>query len=333
MAISTLARRRALLDRQGRSITYLRLSLTARCNFRCSYCTSGLEAPGGQLSAAEIRRAVSALAALGIRRVRLTGGEPTLRQDLVSIVESVRDTPGIEEVALTTNGQRLAGVAASLRRAGLSRVNVSVDTLDGNRLHRLSGRAASLARVLSGFEAAASAGFDSLKMNTVVMRGVNDDELAALARYAWSLGATPRFIELMPFGPGSPVPVSQMKVLLAAQGIPLQPDATRGWGPAHYMHGESAAGRGAGLVGFIGAMSEGFCATCNRIRLGPNGALRPCLGGRAEVPLRDLLQRDLVDVAAVEARVAAALEKKGDRHDLAGQAGLGRLPLMAAVGG
>ena len=197
----------ALLDAQGRRIAYLRLSLTDRCNFRCSYCApAGPDRSGDPLARAELARLVRIFAAAGVRRVRLTGGEPTLRPDLLEIVADVRATPGIEEVALTTNGHALATLARPLRAAGVSRLNVSLDTLDPERLRRISGRAASLERIVAGLEAALGAGFESVKLNVVVVRGENDDELGALTRFAWRLGATPRFIELMPFGAGRPVP-------------------------------------------------------------------------------------------------------------------------------
>ncbi len=229
---------------------------------------------------------------MGIRRVRLTGGEPTLRRDIVEVVADIHATPGIEEVALTTNGHRLEELAAPLRRAGLRQLNVSLDTFDGARLERLSGRAADVERIRRGIAAAAAAGYPSLKINTVVLRDVNDAELGDLARFAWRYGAIARYIELMPFGGGNPVSVAEMQALLVAQGVRLEPDATRGWGPARHMRGISTEdGREVhGLLGFIGAISENFCEDCNRVRVSAAGALRACLGGRDEVPLADLLR-------------------------------------------
>src|SRR5512142_1321565 len=207
-----------LLDGQGRRIDYLRLSLTDRCNFQCSYCTPPDEHRGrDRLVRAELARIVRIFAELGIRRVRLTGGEPTLRPDLLDVVRDVRATPGVEEVALTTNGHALATLATPLREAGVSRLNVSLDTLDPERLRRIAGRAASLARIVEGIETAYRAGFASVKLNVVVVRGQNEDELGDLARFSWRFGATARFIELMPFGQGEPVPTAEVKRLLAAQ--------------------------------------------------------------------------------------------------------------------
>jgi GTP 3',8-cyclase len=323
-----------LVDAQGRRITYLRLSLTDRCNFRCSYCASG--EPDRErrrlLDRAEIRRLTAILAGLGVRRIRLTGGEPTLRADLPGVVEDLIAVPGIEEVVLTTNGHHLAAMARRLRDAGVARLNVSLDTLDPGRFRRLAGPGADLARVLDGIATAARAGFASLKINTVVLGGENDGELGDLARLAWRHGAIARFIELMPFGDGAarPVAVREMERLLEAQGVALTPDATRGWGPARHMRGASLdAGRPvAGLLGFIGALSEGFCDGCNRIRVGADGSLRACLGGREAVPLGDLL-RSGADDAAVAAAVQAAVGRKGERHAM----GDGLLPPMVGIGG
>jgi cyclic pyranopterin phosphate synthase len=323
----------ALVDAQGRRIVYLRLSLTDRCNFRCTYCApAGPDGGGDPLGRPELARVVGIFAGLGVRRVRLTGGEPTLRPDLLDVVGDVHATPGIEEVALTTNGHALRSLARPLREAGVSRLNVSLDTLDPERLRRISGRAASLDRIVEGLEAARSAGFASVKVNVVVVRGENEHELGDLTRFAWRLGATPRFIELMPFGAGRPVPTSDVKRLLAEQGIALAPDATRGWGPADHMRGTStAAGQpGAGLVGFIGAMTESFCDGCNRVRVGADGALRACLGGRDRVPLAELLREGASDARVAE-RIRAALLEKRDRHSMAADPGA-LLPMIGTGG-
>ena len=322
-----------LADAQGRRITYLRLSLTDRCNFRCSYCSpAGPEHPASHLPRPAIARVVRVLAALGVRRVRLTGGEPTLRRDLLDIVRDVRDAPGVEEVALTTNGHLLERLAAPLREAGVARLNVSLDTLDEARLRRIAGPGADAGRIVRGLEAAARAGFDALKVNVVVVRGENEDELGDLARFAWRVGATVRFIELMPFGAGDPVPTADVKRLLEAQGVRLAPDATRGWGPAYHMRGASVDGGRtvSGLVGFIGAMTEAFCEGCNRLRISADGALRACLGGRDRVPLRPLLDAGAGDAELAD-RVLAALSGKAPRHALA-LGGTG-LPPMVGTGG
>jgi len=317
-----------LADAQGRRIRYLRLSLTEACNFACSYCSPGPHRGGAALPREAIARLVRVFAGLGVERVRLTGGEPTLRPDLVDVARDIAAVPGIQEVALTTNGQLLDRLAAPLRAAGVARLNVSLDTLRPERMTRLSGRAASLPRVLEGVAAAGRAGYASLKLNAVVVRGLNEDELGDLARFAWRQGAIMRFIELMPFGEGEPVPIAEVKSLLEAQGIRLTPDATRGWGPARHMRGAAADGV-EGLVGFIGAMTESFCEDCNRVRVGADGALRACLGGRDRVELLPLLLAG--DDAAVADRIRAALLAKGERHDMAGRRG--ELIPMIGTGG
>jgi GTP 3',8-cyclase len=326
------ALRPSLVDAQGRAIRYLRVSLTDRCNFRCTYCSPAeMEPPEGLLSRAELRRLFRLFAGLGVRRVRLTGGEPTLRKDVVEIVAEAAATPGIEDVALTTNGHRLDELVGPLRAAGLGTVNVSLDTLVPERLAGVSGRGARLERILAGLDAAAGA-FRSLKVNTVVIRGVNEDEVAALVRYAWDRGALPRFIEQMPFGGGAdPVPLADVRARLEADGFALVPDAWRGWGPARHMRARDADGR-EGLVGFIGAMTENFCDGCNRARVAADGGFQACLGGRDRVPLRDLMRAGAPDAVLAEA-VRGALSRKAPRHRMdEGGAGLVLLP-MRAIGG
>jgi GTP 3',8-cyclase len=322
-----------LVDGLGRKIVYLRLSLTDRCNFRCSYCSpAALETHEDPLTRLEVARLVRVFAGLGIRRVRLTGGEPTLRPDLLEVVREVASAPGIEEVALTTNGQRLAALAGSLHAAGVTRLNVSLDTLDPERLRRIAGRAATLERIVEGIETAYRAGFASVKLNVVVVRGQNDDELGALARFSWRFGATARFIELMPFGPGAPVPTAEVKRLLEAQGVRLEPDPTRGWGPAYHMRGTSEEDGTpvSGLVGFIGAMTENFCDSCNRVRVGADGSLRACLGGRDRVGLKELLRGGVSD-EELASTIRAALLGKGERHAMQDAAGT-LLPMIGSGG-
>jgi cyclic pyranopterin phosphate synthase len=322
-----------LADGAGRRIVYLRLSLTDRCNFRCSYCSPALpESPEDPLERAEIARVARIFGGLGIRRVRLTGGEPTLRRDVLEVVRDVAAAPGIEEVAITTNGHLLASLARPLREAGVTRLNVSLDTLDPEKLHRIAGRSATLERIVAGIEAAYAAGFASVKLNVVVVRGENEGELGDLARFAWRFGATARFIELMPFGPGSPVPTAEVKALLQAQGIRLEPDASRGWGPAYHMRGTSERDglQLSGLVGFIGAMTENFCDSCNRVRVGADGSLRACLGGRDRVGLKELLRGGASDTE-IAARIRAALLGKGERHDMERDRGA-LLPMLGTGG-
>jgi cyclic pyranopterin phosphate synthase len=321
-----------LQDAQGRTISYLRLSLTDRCNFRCSYCSPlAQEQHEDPLTRPEVARLTGIFAGLGVRRVRLTGGEPTLRRDLVEIVRDVAACPGIEEVALTTNGQALDALAGPLRAAGLTRVNISLDTLDPARLLALSGRSASLPRITAGIAAARAAGFASVKLNVVVVRGVNEEEVAALARFGWHHGATVRFIELMPFGKGDPVSLAEVRRRLEADGLRLEPDDSRGWGPARHLRafGEGAPAEG-GLLGFIGAMTENFCDGCNRVRVAADGSLRACLGGRDQVSLKALIRDGSPDQAIGDA-IRAALALKHQRHEM-GAAGTSLLPMVGTGG-
>ncbi len=267
-------------------------------------------------------------ARLGVRRIRLTGGEPTLRKDLCEIVADAAATPGIEDVALTTNGHRLEELVAPLAAAGLGSLNVSLDTLQGDRLPGVSGRAARLERILEGLAAAAGR-FRSLKLNTVVMKGVNEDEPAALVRHAWSLGALPRFIEQMPFAGGEVVPLAAVRARLEAEGFSLLPDSWRGWGPARHFAARDREGR-EGLIGFIGAMTENFCDDCNRARVAADGGFQACLGGHRRAPLRELMRAGAGD-DALAAAVRGELSQKDPRHHMT-EPGLVLLP-MRGLGG
>lgn len=275
-------------------LTDLRISLSARAEFRASCCASpAAEVPEGTLPTADILVIVRAFVQLGVRRVRLAGANPAVRPDVFSLIAGIRALPGIEDVALTTGGLHLEAVAARYRAAGVSRLAVSLDTLDAARLRRVAGRGASLPALLAGIAAASRAGFASLKLNVVVVRGLNDGELGALVRFAWRHGAIPRLIELMPYGRGEPVPVAEVKELLRRDGIRLTPDVVRGWGPAECLVGEDErpGESRAGPIRLVGAMSPDRCAGCNRVRIGLDGTLRRCLAQPVETTLGDLLRR------------------------------------------
>ncbi len=321
-----------LRDRQGRAITYLRLSVTDRCNFRCSYCSPAHW--GGTkdlLTPAELERIVTVFARIGTRRVRLTGGEPLMRPDLLEIGRRVSKVPGIEKVALTTNASRLAGAAEELVAAGITQLNVSLDTLREDRFRKVSPKG-DLSAVLAGIEAGAKAGFGSLKLNVVVMKGVNDDELPDLVRYAHRLGYTPRFIELMPFGPNAMEGrIGHQEVLdrLAQGGLELTPDLSaplKDAGPARYYTCET------GNVGLVSPLSGNFCAGCNRVRISAKGALRACLGGRGEVPLGERMRAG-VDDATLEQEIRQALWLKEDGHQFGNPERDEQLLTMMGIGG
>lgn len=291
-----------LTDRWGRVYTYLRLSLTDRCNLACVYCMP----PGGEvehalrpelLSFEEIVRLVSVFAAGGVRRVRFTGGEPLVRRDVVRLVEMVRQSTPVDELVMTTNGVRLAELARPLAHAGLSGVNVSIDSLDPDRFRAIT-RGGELAPVLAGTRAALDAGLD-VKINIVALADVNDDEIARLVDWAWELGATPRFIELMPIGEAAAFP--RERFMSAARiverlGHRIVRSAMRGidgCGPARYAVAADGSGR---RVGFITAVTDEFCGTCNRVRVNAKGDLRSCLADRRAVSLRDAIRSGATDV-------------------------------------
>lgn len=275
------------------AVTELRIALSARAEFRSSCCACPeAEIPDGVLSTAGILAIVRAFAQLGVRRVRLSSGNPRTRPDLFALIAAIRRTPGVEDVAVTTSGLHLAAIASRYREAGVTRLAVTIDTLDPVRLRRVAGRGASLAALVAGVAAAAGAGFASLKLNTVVVRDLNDQELPTIVRFAWRHGAVPRLIELMPWGRGEPVSVEEMKASLRRDGLSLSPDVERGWGPAECVvaeHDRAEAPR-AGPIRLVGRMSRERCSGCNRVRIGVDGALRRCLGRPGDARLGDLVR-------------------------------------------
>ncbi len=290
-----------LVDRFGRQVTYLRISVTDRCNLRCVYCmpSEGIawQAHENILHYEEIARIVRLAASHGIREIRLTGGEPLIRKDLPALVEMIASTPGIEDISLTTNGVLLLELVERLANAGLKRINVSLDTLDPAKFARIT-RGGRLERVLEGLQKAESLGLNPIKLNTVAMRGINDDELLDLARLSIDHPWQVRFIEIMPvknqaaWGEGFPEPqdtylsIGDMLQILAPLG--LQPvENGIGSGPARSYSLPGARG----LIGFISPLGEQFCENCNRLRLTADGHLRPCLLHDIEVPVRDALRR------------------------------------------
>lgn len=301
-----------LIDNFTRRIRYLRVSVTDRCNYRCSYCmpeTLGREiefsAKAAVLTFEEIEEIVTVFASLGVRKVRLTGGEPTVRHGIVDLVRRVASVPGVEQVVMTTNGHLLADLAMPLRDAGLVGVNVSVDTLDTARFRKITARG-DLARVLAGIDAAVAAGL-RVKTNAVALYGINDAELVALCEDAWSRGAVPRFIEHMPMSDGALYEGTKgisaaviRRTLEAAHGpiVPAAPsesfplhlgraDASPDAGPARYW---ALASDPTKQLGIISAMTEHFCDDCNRLRLTATGELHACLGHDDAISLRDVIR-------------------------------------------
>ncbi len=290
-----------LQDRFGRRITYLRISVTDRCNLRCVYCmpAEGItwQPHEAILRYEEIAQVVEAAARGGVSDVRITGGEPLVRGNLAALVAMLARIPGIEDISLTTNGILLENQVDALAAAGLKRINVSLDTLDAGKFQRIT-RGGSLDSVLAGIQAAEAAGLALIKINTVVMKGVNDDELEALAQLSLTRPWHIRFIEMMPvnnqqfWGSDFPdpaemyYPIDRMLARLGKLG--LQPANGRypGSGPARMYRLPGASG----LIGFISPIGHAFCDGCNRIRLTADGSLRPCLLSDTEVNIRDALR-------------------------------------------
>ncbi len=331
-------------DSYGRGIDYLRISLTDRCNLRCVYCMpeKGVVSLPHEsiLRLEEFERAIGCAAKLGIKHIRFTGGEPTVRKGLVGLVERTAGTPGIESVALTTNATLLPGMAADLKAAGLSRVNISLDTLDEDQ-YRAITRRGNLDDALSGIQAALEAGLTPVKLNTVVVRSLNQD-LLQFAELTMDKPLHVRFIEYMPvgydedcggcgWGIDDVVPAAEIletidrKVQELGLGRlePAEDGKPTGWGPARYYRLPNAQG----TIGVISAISNHFCGSCNRLRLTADGKIKPCLFSDQEYDLRAALRGGTdEDVRAV---FEAALVHKPSGHEHR----VGTKRMMSQVGG
>jgi GTP 3',8-cyclase len=323
-----------LIDRFGRRFPYLRLSLIEACNFHCSYCLpDGFKAARGRprhLDVDEIGRLLRAFAAVGMHKLRLTGGEPTLRRDLVDIIALAAATPGIDTIAMTTNGVLLSRLHA-WRAAGLTALNISIDSLDRARFAEITGHDR-LPQLLDGVDEALSAGFASVKINAVLLRGLNDDSLPAWLDYLRDRPLALRFIELMQTGDNLDyfrrhhLGAATIETQLRDQGwreLPRAADA----GPAReYAHPDYR-----GRVGIIAPYSKDFCASCNRLRVTSSGDLRLCLFGEFGIPLRHLLQDDAQQDQLI-ATLGGQLALKTASHALQdGRTGL--TPHLASIGG
>jgi cyclic pyranopterin phosphate synthase len=310
---------RGLCDAFGRKIDYLRVSVTDRCNFRCLYCMSEdvTFLPRREvLSYDEMDRLCSAFIALGVRRLRLTGGEPLVRRDIVTLVRSLSrhlDSGALDEITMTTNGALLARHAADLKAAGIRRINVSCDTLDP-QVFRAISRRGDLARVLDGMEAALAAGL-AVKINAVAMRGVNDGELDRLILYAHGRGMDVTVIETMPIGAVDGdrsslfLPLSEVRTRLAQRFTLIDTDE-RTAGPSRYVRLAETGGR----VGFVSPLSHGFCGSCNRARLTCTGQLALCLGQDLFIDLKTPLKASESDGPLYQAIEQAMMEKPQGHH-------------------
>ena len=332
----------APLDAHSRRIDYLRVSVTDRCNLRCVYCMPeegiNLVPMEDVLTYEEIRDVVRVAASMGLRRVRLTGGEPLARIGLVDLVGMISGLPGIEEVALSTNGVALARQAESLAKAGLSRVNVSLDTLRPDRFRRIT-RGGRLEDVLEGIDTALDAGLTPVKLNVVVIKRLNDDEVVDFARSTLERDWQVRFIELMPFTAleNTGQQPARSSAFVSNEAVrrrieealgPLAPESTDGNGPARYCRLPASKG----MIGFISPLTEnGFCERCNRMRLTATGKLRPCLLTDHEVDLLPSL-RGGEGEDGIRRGIMAALATKPDAHHL-GDGNRPRRRRMVQIGG
>lgn len=323
-----------LRDQFGRSIEYLRISVTDRCNFRCAYCMPAEGLPwlpkAEILSYEEIADVVGQLAPLGLRRIRITGGEPTIRPQIHELIRMLRAVPEITDISLSTNGVRLPQLASMLREAGLDRVNMSVDSLIPERIVKIARRDLGFDPIASA-RAAEEAGLDPIKLNMVVLRGINDDEVETVARLTVDHPWHVRFIELMPVGDLRELTwehvVSSDEVLSRLNAVaPLASAAgpAKGNGPAKYYQWAGARG----TIGVITPMTHTYCASCNRVRLTADGRLRTCLFGNHEVDLRTPLRAG----DPLESFFRQALADKPKEHELL-QMKIGGLRALSQVGG
>ena len=320
-------------DRFGRSIEYLRLSVTDRCDLRCTYCMPqgfhDYEEPENWLTFEEIERVVGAFVRLGTSRIRITGGEPLLRRNLPDLSARLSRLDGLKDLSLSTNAMQLARHAPALKASGVARLNVSLDSLCAERIHKITRRDA-LPSILEGLLAAKQQGFSQIKINMVVMSGVNEDEIDDMVAFCLEHHFILRLIEVMPMGASG----------RSAGFVDLQPIRQRlqerhrlvdglvpGGGPARYLTSPD----GKFSIGFITPISQHFCATCNRVRLSVDGTLYLCLGQEHQFELRPLLRNGISD-AGLEDAIRCAIELKPERHEFREKPGK-LIRIMSATGG
>ena len=307
-----------LLDSFGRQVNYLRLSVTDRCNLRCTYCMAEEMTflPKQQiLSLEELRDVAAAFVALGVNKIRLTGGEPLIRQDILTLVSSLSELPGLDELTMTSNGIMLPTMAQSLKQAGLSRINISIDSLRAERFKTLT-RVGNIDQVLAGIEAATAAKFQRVKLNAVILAGVNDDEVLDLARFAIEREMDISFIEEMPLGEISShqrattqITSETIREQLSREFTLIDSAETTG-GPSRYVRVANTESK----IGFISPLSNNFCSTCNRVRLTAEGRLLLCLGNEHSVDLRAVLRNHPGDSKRLKETIVEAMSIKPERH-------------------
>ncbi|MZR64486.1 GTP 3',8-cyclase MoaA [Alcanivorax sp. DP30] len=328
---------KVLQDRFGRTIDYVRLSVTDRCDFRCVYCMAEemTFVPRSQvLSLEEMGRLARVLVELGVQRIRLTGGEPLVRRDVAQLVRDIGAIPGLRELNMTTNGARLDRFAGELQAGGLDRINISLDSLDPDRFRQLT-RTGDLNQVLAGIEAAREAGFKRIKLNSVILRGRNQDEVPALVDFALERGLDISFIEEMPLGEisehdrGLEFVSSQALREQLSDRLTLVPLAEKTGGPSRYWQVPGSDSR----IGFISPHSQNFCELCNRVRVTAEGRMLLCLGHEHSVDLRAVLRAHPDDDAPLRDAIIGAMAIKPERHDFSLAPGEQLVRFMNMTGG
>lgn len=323
-----------MIDACGRKIDYVRISITDRCNLRCVYCMpeNGVQSMqhGDILTYEEIVRLVRLMTQLGIRHVRITGGEPMARRGCLDLVDRIHRIPGIETIAMTTNGLLLSGCVSWAREAGLDAINVSLDTLNPETYRKMA-RGGDVRRVLAVIDEALELGM-RVKINAVPVRGLNDKDLCELAALAWDRDICVRFIELMPVGCGAelqPIPSDEVRRMMEEAFGPAQEDAGKhGFGPAKYIRPRGFTGS----IGLISPMSHEFCGECNRVRLTADGYLKLCLNHTAGLDLRAMMRGGADDDALLEA-LSGAIARKPRRHGFEEDIGDREVRRMNEIGG
>lgn len=309
-----------LVDKYGRHVTYVRLSITDRCDFRCTYCMAEemtFLPRQDVMSLEECLRVASAFVGLGVNKLRITGGEPLVRKNVMWLIERLGALPGLTNLVLTTNGSQLDRFAAPLKAAGVKRINISLDTLKADRFKRIT-RIGDLSKVLSGIDAARTAGFERTKLNTVMMRGTNDDEFVDLVRFSLDHGLDISFIEEMPLGEihgrDTTYISSEETRALLSEHFELVPSTESSGGPARYWRIPGSTSR----IGFISPHSHNFCDTCNRVRITAKGELYPCLGQNDAMNLMPALRAG-ADDGALRQAIMDSMGIKPYGHDFSQQ--------------
>ncbi len=307
----------SLVDKFGRKVNYLRISVTDRCDFRCVYCMAEEMTflPRQQiLTLEEIQRIARVFVGLGVKKLRLTGGEPLIRRNVIDLIEHLGQMDDLDQLVMTTNGSQLPQMAPRLKQAGVKRINISLDSLDAERFRNLT-RTGDLHQVLRGIDSALEQGFDSVKINAVVLKGRNDDEILPLVEFARSKGCDLTFIEEMPLGQISEhqrdecfMPSEDVRDVIRTR-YELNPTTHNSGGPARYYRFEDCDSK----VGFISPHSHNFCGDCNRVRLTAEGRLLLCLGNEHSVDLREVVRRTDDDEVLKQA-IVDAMGLKPERH-------------------